>query len=190
VKRIAVAVLVVILAVALVLLAGCRSAASGSSSNVEDIARGAGMPPISTTALPEGEDEVRLWVWTGILLPNQMVRLTHARGRWMGELWRFWPSDNQDFTAVMEHCGCTRMIRGGEYTACRVLEEKGIDWEAFARGLQELRLLSPVPEPPAFGHGGDAIDVEVRMGAAYRRSHGEGGEIVRMIKALDTQRCQ
>lgn len=94
---------------------------------------------------------MRLWVWTGILLPNQMVRLTHARGRWMGELWRFWPADNQTFTDVMEHCGCTRMIRGGDYTACRVLEERGIDWEAFARGLQELRALSPVPEPPPSG---------------------------------------
>lgn len=183
-------IVVVVIVVMLMFLAGCRSAATGGSPNVEDIARGAGMPPISTAALPAGEDEVRLWVWTGILLPNQMVRLTHARGRWMGELWRFWPTDHQTFTDVMEHCGCTRMVRGGDYTACRVLEEKGIDWEAFARGLQELRLLGPGPEPLAFGHGGDAIDVEVRMGAAYRRSHGEGGEIVRIIKALDTQRCQ
>lgn len=179
-----------IVVVLLVLLAGCRSAATGSSPNVEEVARGAGMPPISTAVLPEGEDEVRLWVWTGILLPNQMVRLTHARGRWMGELWRFWPADNQAFTDVMEHCGCARMIRGGDYTACRVLEEKGIDWEAFARGLQELKALGPIPEPPPFGRGGDPLDIEVRTGGAYRRSHAEGGEIVRMIKALDTQRCR
>ncbi len=171
------------------LLAGCRSVSSGSPWNVEEVARGAGMPPISTIALPDGDDEVRLWVWTGILLPNEMVRLNHARGRWMGELWRFWPNDNEAFTDVMEHCGCTRTVRGPNYTACRVLEEKGINWEAFAHGLEELKAMSPIPEPPAFGHGGDTLDIEVRMGAAYRRSHGEGGEIVRMVKALDTRRC-
>jgi hypothetical protein len=183
-------IVVVMLAVVLVFVAGCRSTATGGSPNVEDVARRAGMPPISTTALPEGEEEVRLWVWTGILLPNQMVRLTHARGRWMGELWRYWPSDNQPFTDVMERCGCARMIRGSDYTACRVLEEKGIDWEAFARGLQELKALGPNPEPPTIGRGGDALDIEVRTGGAYRRSHTEGGEVVRMIKALDTQRCR
>lgn len=108
-----------------------------------------------------------------------MVRLTHARGRWMGELWRYWPREDGAFTGVMEHCGCARTVVEGDYTLCRVVEEQGIDWEAFAARLEAI----------GFGEGRGDVEIDVRNGALYRHiAHGEG-RIAEMIRALDAKRC-
>ncbi len=193
----------------LLLLAACGSANLPYTS-VDDIARDAGMAPLATTPLPEGKQEIRLWLSTGIVLPNQMLRLTYAHERWLGELWRYWPRgeaehgidgwSHESFDQTMERCGCVRTIRGPENVVCRVAEEKAIDWESVALRLKQLDIAG-LPEEAAHANAdGDVLDVEVRAGAAYHRvryshfnsseSARRAGRVVQMMKDLDsTVRC-
>ena len=192
----------------LLLLAACGSLSQ--PIDVDDVARSAGMSPLATPPLPEGKQEIRLWLSTGIVLPNQMLRLTYAHDRWLGELWRYWPRgeaehgidgwSHESFDQTMERCGCVRTIRGPENVVCRVAEEKAIDWESVALRLKRLDVAG-LPEEVAHANAdGDTLDVEVRAGAAYHRvrynhfNNSESarcaGQVVQMMKDLDsTVRC-
>lgn len=186
------------------LLAACGSVNLPYTS-IDDIAGNAGMSPLAMTPLPEGKQEIRLWLSTGIVLPNQMLRLTYAHDRWLGELWRYWPRgeaehgidgwSHESFDQIMERCGCVRTIRGPENVVCRVAEEKAIDWESVALRLKQLDVAG-LPEQSAHaGADGDILDVEVRAGAAYHRVRYDrfndseparrAGQVVQMMKDLD-----
>ena len=198
----------------LLLLTACGSVgpiANIEDANVDDVARSAGMSSLAATPLPEGRREIRLWLSQGLLLPDQMVRLSYAHDRWLGELWRYWPRNEADhgiygwsheaLGEIMERCGCARTIRGPEYAVCRVIEERALDWESVALRLKQLDIagLSEAPVPPgAATRGaadGDGLEVEVRAGAAYHRVRYDrfddseparrAGQIMRMIKDLD-----
>ena len=199
----------------LLLLAACGSV-DLPGVNIDDVARDAGMSPLGMTPLPEGKQEIRLWLSTGIVLPNQMLRLTYAHDRWLGELWRYWPRDDaehgvygwahENLDQTMERCGCARTIRGPENAVCRVVEEKAIDWESVALRLKQLDVAG-LPQEPASASGmvtsgpeGNVLDVEVRAGGAYhhvRYGHFDNsedarraGRTVQMMKDLDsTTRC-
>lgn len=198
----------------LLLLAACGSAPSiadiGGAANLDEVARTAGMKPLAATPMPEGTREIRLWLAEGILLPDQLLRLTYAHDRWLGELWRYWPRGEaehgmyswtrENFDQTMERCGCARTIQGSEDDVCRVIEEKAIDWESVALRLKQLDVAG-LPEQPAattrFRKPDDSavLDVEVRAGATYHRVRYDrfddseparrAGQMVQMLKDLD-----
>lgn len=170
-----------------VLLAACGSVTQ--DADVADLAASAGMERLATTTLPTGREEIRIWIADGLVTPYHLVRLTHARDRWMGELWRYWPhGDSLD--SDIDSCRCARTIRGPLYTLCRVTEEKGIDWESVARRLQEWN----VRDLSAAKHG-DALRVEVLNGLAYARrdvdaSSSNPARIVELLESLDPAPCR
>jgi hypothetical protein len=192
------------------LLLACGSV-NPAPSDIDDVALSAGMTPLAGMPLPEGKEEIRLWLSTGIVLPNQMLRLTHVRDRWLGEVWRYWPRGEaeqllpvgrESYEEVMERCGCVRTLRGSRNVACRVGEEKAIDWESVARRLGQLDVaaLSSGAGRDDHGGSGDVLDIEYRSASSYHRaryanfrgsnSARHAGEIVQMMKDLDAMnRC-
>jgi hypothetical protein len=186
------------------LLVACGSAGP-TNRNIDEVARSAGMTPLSDAPPTEGKREIRLWLSQGLILPNQMVRLTYARERWLGEVWRYWPRgeaeqgstswSHETFDQVMERCGCARTIRGSEDVVCRVIEEKAIDWESVALRLKQLDVAGLPEEPAKTAAGSDTLQVEVRDGAAYHRVRYDrfndseparrAGQVVQMIRDLD-----
>src|SRR5260221_3486935 len=162
------------------------------------------MTPLGEAPMPEGTGEIRLWLSQGLVLPNQFIRLTHAHDRWLGEIWRFWPRgdaeqgnyswSHESFDQVMERCGCVRTLRGPEDVACRVVEERAIDWESVALRLKQLDVAG-LPQEPYGRAGSDVLEVEVRTVAAYHRvrygrfndseAARRAGQVTQMVKDLD-----
>jgi hypothetical protein len=172
------------------LLAACQSAGLRPDADIDELARGAGMPALIGTPLPSGTQEMRLWVWGGLANPHHLLRMTYAHDRWMGEIWRFWPQGtdltmHDTYDELMDRCGCARILRGSRYSACRVREETAIDWEALARRLKELNASAPAE---ANGETG-VLDVEVRAGGEYHHYDSQpahrAGEIVKVVEDLD-----
>jgi hypothetical protein len=173
------------------LLVACRSADLRPDADIDELARGAGMPALIGTPLTAGTQEMRLWVWGGLANPHHLLRMTYAHDRWMGEIWRFWPRADADlrlhdsYDELMDRCGCARIVHGSRYSACRVREETAIDWEALARRLKELNAAGPAE---ASGETG-LLDVEVRAGGEYHHYDTppvrRAGEIVKVVEDLD-----
>jgi len=134
-----------------------------------------GLTRLSDTALASGDRELRLWIESGIFLPERLVILRERNGRVTGEAYRWWTglgsSDSAFRAFVAPHCRDLRT--NGNAGMCRVRQTVSPPWAAALETLDSLGVgvlpdQSTIPSDGRFTRDGFTLRVEVLDFKAYR----------------------
>ena len=154
----------------------------------DSVAVSAGISRLRSSALPEGQREVRIWVGGGFTAPEDVYRFVDDRGRVSGELLRYWsvmpanrldglewrPGETPDDLMLYSLRGsCSRYATGARKHTCRADFTRPPDWGAVlkraeALGLWTLPDESSLPYDSMQVLDGWTITVELRDGSRYR----------------------
>jgi hypothetical protein len=184
---------------AAVLLAGCASAARpapayeprpasaaapvrGYQTVSDEVAVADSLPPLRTVDLPQGVEEIRIWVGFGLLAPYRMLRIVRDADGVGGELVVWWESSQAETPGssidpdmgewLEQNLRCALRARNHDVDVCRVRLRSEPSWSGLLHQLEKLRVWTlpgrrdrdVKPGQPL----GAAVVVELRNGAQYR----------------------
>lgn len=146
--------------------------------SVNAVTEAVGQRSLRSTDLPEGQQELRIWVGFGISAPMEYLRLRATQDKVRGELYLWWStqySAGRDFALeefVTKRFACQKLQRGRMATACRARFSETPDWGQVLDLLERNRVWS-LPDPSTLKGEVDMMDgtgvlVEVRDGPRYR----------------------
>lgn len=136
---------------------------------------GFGIPGARDVVLPPGHREIRLWIESGMFLPERVVIIRQADNTVDGQAYYWWPGMAGDDTTYFDFFRprCGRWYATERAGICEVRTEARPDWAAQLRSLDSLGV-SMLPDqrtlPPdgIFTADGFVLYVEVRDHASYR----------------------
>lgn len=147
----------------------------------------AGLTPLTTTLLPAGDQEIRIWIGGGIAAVEDFYRIIRRDDQVSGERFMTWNLGDRggaepgepDFNAVLLYSmagQCGHVGRAGYAHACRVRFITDPDWKAILERMERAQLWtlpdeSELPETNRMVMDGWGLLVEVRNGATYRAYH-------------------
>jgi len=161
-------------------------------SELEDVARAAGLPLLRERARDGGDREIRLAIGGGLFVPEDLLVLRSRGGRITGEVWFWWgpiwsrrdPDELTRSAAYAADYGCpgARPRRAAHFSdanrdefvvfVCRASFEREPAWTAIWRSLDSLGVwtLPDEEELPQFGITTDGFVLTVEMfdGKHYR----------------------
>lgn len=137
----------------------------------------AGIGELRESQLPEGQQEIRIWLGFGLSLVDRMMRLqVSPSGAVRGEVLGHYSSDlSSEETAEFQQkllAGCINLREGKDEAVCTATFGQEPDWQAIYQKLLKLGLLDLPDESalPTRTHVKDGVSmvVELRNGSRYR----------------------
>jgi hypothetical protein len=150
----------------------------------------AGLSRLRSSALPEGQREVRIWVGGGFTTPEDLYRFVDDRGQVSGELVQYWHVGAVDGLDSVERRlremdddlmlsslrgSCSRFSTGARMYTCRTDFIRPPNWAAVLQHAEAAGLWT-LPEQWIPPDGMQVLDgwgmtVELRDGIRYRAYH-------------------
>jgi hypothetical protein len=139
----------------------------------------AGIGELGETQLPEGQQEIRIWIGFGVLATDRMLRLqVNPSGEVRGEVLVHYENDNEMSAEELAEfrrdwlAGCSNLREGSEETVCTATFDHEPDWQAIHQDLLKVGLFELPDEStlPTRTHVKDGVSlvVELRNGSGYR----------------------
>lgn len=142
--------------------------------SIDAVTETVGHQPLRREDLPDGQQEVRVWVGFGITGPMEYLRLRATQEQVRGELYLWWStrygSGPVDF--VREHFACEPVQQGVAAGACRARYSAAPEWGQLLDLMEEHQVWSLPDASTLPGEvqmlDGTGVLVEVRDGQRYR----------------------